>query len=804
MLSNVATPVFALAETVDEPSAAVNEEKEQAPSNRATIVQEGKWGTSPMTLDSDGVLVVKSGTLTNNSGLNSTKYVDPNYLIEKSDVKKIIFEGNVLFPKDCVNLLRGQSDDALHLKTMNNLTSVDFTGANMSNVETINLMFFQSPVSEIIGFKNLNFPKLVSSSYLFNQASNLKSVELDWATPNLLETKGMFNSESIEKITLGQWDTSKVTNMETMFSNTAVTELDLSSFDMSSISDIGCNNMFSRDENLKKLTLGPKVNFKYNKTTNNPNLPAIPVTDTYTGKWVNVEKPTKVFNSSEDFMKNYNGATDAGTYVWGEKVGAVTVNYVDEAGKTLASADTLTGNLMGEAYTTNPKEIANYQVKETPANANGTFSKATQTVTYVYEVKEAAPVTVNYVDTEGNELASERLTGKIGTTYTTEPKEFDGYTLKETPENANGTFTTDAQTVTYVYEGEKAAPITVTYLNQLGTEIAPAATVDGKVGQSVDIGAKQIEGYDLVGDATQTAKLSTKPQTVTFTYAGQEAEDLTVEYVDAKTGEQIAAPTTITGGKTGDAYTAEIKEIPGYTVANESAATGFRPYAATTIQITYNENEAKPFELNYVGVQQQTVVGFLPEGVTTDEVTLSVKKANGTKWEATGYSAKPTASGFFQIESRFVKGSKEFLLENQDQVMVSFVDKNNERYQGIQVVEPYAAPAVNEFKEGDTWVTGTVQNGANVLRLSVNSVANRTVTTADGLGKNPTIEGDQGIDARTGAFSIYGKTWRNKADGPNSEYTENNETKAGDILSLDYGVQIYGAVNNPSTTLEVK
>ncbi|WP_186809231.1 MucBP domain-containing protein, partial [Enterococcus mundtii] len=60
---------------------------------------------------------------------------------------------------------------------------------------------------------------------------------------------------------------------------------------------------------------------------------------------------------------------------------------------------------------------------------------------------EAEPVTVNYVDEQGNQLApSETLNGKIGENYTTTPKEIENYVLKETPKNANGIFSNQAQT----------------------------------------------------------------------------------------------------------------------------------------------------------------------------------------------------------------------------------------------------------------------------------------------------------------------------------------------------------------------
>ncbi|OJG91503.1 hypothetical protein RV15_GL000589 [Enterococcus silesiacus] len=61
-------------------------------------------------------------------------------------------------------------------------------------------------------------------------------------------------------------------------------------------------------------------------------------------------------------------------------------------------------------------------------------------------------VTVNYVDDQNTPIhKSDVLTGKIGATYATTPKDIEGYVLKETPENNTGIFNVNDQAVTYVY-----------------------------------------------------------------------------------------------------------------------------------------------------------------------------------------------------------------------------------------------------------------------------------------------------------------------------------------------------------------
>ncbi|MBC1517147.1 MucBP domain-containing protein, partial [Listeria immobilis] len=137
----------------------------------------------------------------------------------------------------------------------------------------------------------------------------------------------------------------------------------------------------------------------------------------------------------------------------------VTVRYVDGAGNELAPTDILSGNV-GDTYTSTAKDIEGWLLETTPENATGTFSDTAQTVTYVYEKEVVAgqDVTVRYADGAGNELApTDTLSGNVGDTYTSTAKDIEGWLLETAPENAIGTFSDTAQTVTYVYEKEVVA-----------------------------------------------------------------------------------------------------------------------------------------------------------------------------------------------------------------------------------------------------------------------------------------------------------------------------------------------------------
>ncbi|EAD0587403.1 class 1 internalin InlJ [Listeria monocytogenes] len=215
------------------------------------------------------------------------------------------------------------------------------------------------------------------------------------------------------------------------------------------------------------------------------------------------------------------------TYVYTKNIVAaepVTVNYVDDTGKTLAPSETLNGNV-GDTYNATAKQIEGYTLSTEPTNATGQFTSSEQTVNYIY-TKNPAPekgvVEIHYVDENNKQLSSAtKISGTVGDNYTTEPKTIDGYTLTTTPDNTTGTFTTGSQTVTYVYTKniEAAEPITVNYVDANGKTLAPSETLNGTIGDTYNATAKQIDGYTLSTEPTNaTGQFTNSAQTVNYIY----------------------------------------------------------------------------------------------------------------------------------------------------------------------------------------------------------------------------------------------------------------------------------------------
>ncbi|MCT8192822.1 MucBP domain-containing protein, partial [Pseudomonas monteilii] len=166
----------------------------------------------------------------------------------------------------------------------------------------------------------------------------------------------------------------------------------------------------------------------------------------------------------------------------------VMVEYVDTEGKEIHASQTISGNV-GDSYDASTEKyqlaIEGYTLDESqlPENSKGIFSETAQTVTYIYTKNPvpAADVTVEYVDTEGNEIhASQTISGNVGESYDAGTKKYqltiDGYIVDESrlPQNAKGTFGKEEATVTYVYTKENAATAIISNKKE------PTATVVSK------------------------------------------------------------------------------------------------------------------------------------------------------------------------------------------------------------------------------------------------------------------------------------------------------------------------------------
>jgi len=255
--------------------------------------------------------------------------------------------------------------------------------------------------------------------------------------PGLFESTshyGKVPSELDEIVGLTYLDTSQATIMNSMFYGFRGTTLDLSNFDSSGvISSLGAGmNQFLADVwYLKELKLGPNFSFVgWNNWSSNP----YPV---------NLVDPSRMYGFHSSYYTGY----------W-QNVGTGTVDapYGENILKSQELVLTYDGETMADTYVWQPRFI------------------------------EGAPVTINYLDEDGNELLPPNVLtgGNIGDTIEVVPEDIPNYTLKEVHGDEKVVFSNVPQTVTYIYsplietkEERKIVARIIHYLHEDGTEAAP-------------------------------------------------------------------------------------------------------------------------------------------------------------------------------------------------------------------------------------------------------------------------------------------------------------------------------------------
>lgn len=197
-------------------------------------------------------------------------------------------------------------------------------------------------------------------------------------------------------------------------------------------------------------------------------------------------------------------------------------------GKPVHFFSNLIGDLDFRVYR---KLTRDYTSIITISTSEGTFTKQ-----YTKKILGDPPVQtgrvyVKYVDTDNKEIASTDVkTGVVGTTYTTTAKKIEGYRLKETPTNANGTYKSYTQYVTYVYEPEGEGAVMVTYKDEKGNKLADPEILTGKIGSSYETEIKAIPGYEVknIPDNAK-GKFTENEQVVNYVYTKSSESKLKIQ-----------------------------------------------------------------------------------------------------------------------------------------------------------------------------------------------------------------------------------------------------------------------------------
>ncbi|QBR47833.1 MucBP domain-containing protein [Leuconostoc kimchii] len=348
--------------------------------------------------------------------------------------------------------------------------------------------------------------------------------------------------------------------------------------------------------------------------------------------------------TGDEIGKYDTGKTTETTYVYAKDQGSLVVNYVDENGSVLLSADLSTKD-SGEAYTTTPKSIDGYDLvpSKTTGDVTGQYPAdgETKVVTYVYG--KQGQHTTNYVDEDGKTLVPTDTTkGPKDTDYQTTPAEIPGYHVvpNKTTGDETGKYDTGKTTeTTYVYAKDQGN-LVVNYVDENSVVLSPADSSTQDSGETYTTTPKVIDGYDLVptktaGDVTGQYPENGETKEVTYVYGKQGQH--TTNYVD-EDGKTLVPAEQTQGPKDTD-YTATPAEIPGYHLVPEK----------TTGDETGKYDTGKTTDTTYVYAKDQgnLVVNYVDESGAVLSPADSSTQDSGEEYTTTpknidGYDLVPS------------------------------------------------------------------------------------------------------------------------------------------------------------------
>ncbi|WP_249686347.1 bacterial Ig-like domain-containing protein [Enterococcus casseliflavus] len=464
-----------------------------------------------------------------------------------------------------------------------NFTSIDVSSFETSQVTNMASMFDRAGEVSSLDLSNFDTSKVRDMRYMFNGLAELASLDVSsFDTTQVQNMASMFTgTQSLTNINLSSFDTSLVKNMDNMFEGIGVSSLDVSTFDTSqvtsmtamfrnaaSITDLDLSNfntsnvigfslmfagmtnlvsldlssfdtskefgylsaMFDGATMLKQLKLGTNIKKLYPVAA----LPAIPVSNMYTGYWQNVgsgtvdnPKGTTILTSA-DLLRTYAGGTMADTYVW-QKQASASIQVHDSTiytGDSWQEEDNFDSALDKDG---NPVAFQDITVEgSVDTNTPGTYQ-----VNYRYDgVTSTATITVKANQTAVNVHDS---TIYVGDTWHAEdnfdsaldkdgnPVAFQDVTVEGSVDaNSPGTYQ-----VNYRYDGVTSTATITVKANQTAVNVHDSTIYVGdnweakdNFDSALDKDGNSVDFQDLTVDASQADTSKAGTFEVTYTYDG--------------------------------------------------------------------------------------------------------------------------------------------------------------------------------------------------------------------------------------------------------------------------------------------
>ena len=410
--------------------------------------------------------------------------------------------------------------------------------------------------------------------------------------------------------------------------------------------------------------------------------------------------------------------------------GSVDVKYITTDGKVLEDVTKVKDNApVGEAYTTEEKSFKGYhflKIDGKSAPATGVVTAKDQHVIYVYEkvpetpVEKKGNVDVTYVAEDGTVLEKTSdvvKDGKVGSTYETTQKTFDGYKFKRMGEfsaDATGQVEEGTKHVVYVYAKtpvEKKGSVDVKYITKDGKVLEDVTSVkdNAPVGEDYTTEEKSFNGYHFVGmDKTSdpaTGLVVEGTKHVIYVYEKDVTPEVKKGSVDVKyvttDGKVLENVTKVKdNAPVGEEYTTEEKSFDGYHFVGmdktSDSANGKVTEGDKHVVYVYEKDVTPEVKKGSVDVKYVTTDGKVLEDVTKVKDNVPVGESYTTEEKSfDGYHFVGMDKTSDSANGKVTEGDKHIVyvyekdpevpttpVEKKGSVYVKYVDENGNELPG--------------------------------------------------------------------------------------------------------------------------
>ena len=201
-------------------------------------------------------------------------------------------DGKIYLTTDAVKMFLNEDSSAM-FSGLSNVTKIDTTNRNTSNVTDMRFMFYKCNNLTWLDVSNWKTSNVTSMRNMFRECNSLTELDVShWKTSNVTDMGYMFNKcYNLESLDVSHWDTSNVTNMSAMFNKCYdLKSLDISDWNTSNVTDMW--GMFQYCESLTNLDVSSwdtsKVNYMNQMFLGCSNLTGLDVSNLNTSSVTNM------------------------------------------------------------------------------------------------------------------------------------------------------------------------------------------------------------------------------------------------------------------------------------------------------------------------------------------------------------------------------------------------------------------------------------------------------------------------------------------------------------------------------------